>query len=55
VRTLRRTGLGEAAVGDLNGDGWLDELDIAHYQQFGLVPARRPMAPIEAAPQRVNW
>ena len=55
VRTLRRAGLGEAAAGDLNRDGWLDEKDIAYYLQFGPTPARRPMVPVEAAPQEVDW
>lgn len=55
VRTLRRAGLGEAAAGDLNRDGWLDEHDIAYYLQFGPTPARRPMAPVEAAPQEIDW
>lgn len=55
VRTLRRAGLGEAAAGDLNRDGWLDEHDIAYYLQFGPTPARRPMVPVEAAPQEIDW
>ena len=37
VRELRRRGLGHLAVGDLNGDGWLDETDIVLFMQ-GVSP-----------------
>jgi cell division protein FtsI/penicillin-binding protein 2 len=33
VRELRRLGLGELAAGDLNGDGWVDERDLAMAMQ----------------------
>ena len=35
VKDLRRAGMGHLAVGDLNGDGWLDQQDVVHYLQFG--------------------
>jgi hypothetical protein len=38
VKELRRQGLGEAAVADLNGDGWVDTRDIQIYMQGGQVP-----------------
>ncbi len=31
VKELRRRGLDDLAVGDLNGDGWLDEADVAAF------------------------
>ncbi|MBU6209342.1 MAG: hypothetical protein KGR22_05480 [Planctomycetes bacterium] len=35
VKDLRRAGMGHLAVGDLNGDGWLDQQDVVHFMQFG--------------------
>ena len=35
VKDLRRAGLGHLAIGDLNGDGWVDQQDVVHYMQFG--------------------
>ncbi|MFZ9688439.1 MAG: lamin tail domain-containing protein [Phycisphaerales bacterium] len=35
VKDLRRAGLGHLAIGDLNGDGWVDQQDVVHYLQFG--------------------
>ena len=40
VKELRRTGHGELAVADLNGDGWVDALDIAQAMQGGIDPER---------------
>jgi subtilisin-like proprotein convertase family protein len=36
VKDLRRAGLGHLAIGDLNGDGWIDQQDVVHYLQFGV-------------------
>ena len=47
VRELRRLGMGELAVGDLNGDGWLDEKDLAIALQGGA--AQRPAGPADAS------
>jgi subtilisin-like proprotein convertase family protein len=38
VKDLRRLGLGEAAIADLDGDGWVGPADIAHYLQHGAPP-----------------
>lgn len=45
VRELHRRGLGEYAAGDLNGDGWLDLLDIEAF-----VSGVRPV-PVKISPQ----
>jgi hypothetical protein len=42
IPALRRMGMGHLAVADVNGDGWLDDGDVAYYMQHG--------APIPAAP-----
>jgi len=50
---LRRMGLGHLSAGDLNGDGWLDQLDIAAFlngARPGIAPA--PQQPDSIRPKR---
>ncbi|MFQ5463097.1 MAG: HYR domain-containing protein [Phycisphaerae bacterium] len=42
VKALRQSGRGDLAAGDLNGDGWLDQEDIAAFMA-GVRPRRRPV------------
>ncbi len=42
VKELRRAGNGQLAVADLNGDGWVDAQDIAHYLEHGVVRVAEP-------------
>jgi hypothetical protein len=36
VKELRRQGLGQLALADLNGDGWIDQQDIQNFLENGL-------------------
>jgi hypothetical protein len=45
VKELRRTGLGELAVADINHDGWVDTRDMQMYMQGGGGAIATPTAP----------
>ncbi|MEY2716353.1 MAG: hypothetical protein RIT24_2696, partial [Planctomycetota bacterium] len=51
VKELRRMGLGEFEIADLNGDGWIDATDIALAAQ-GVMP--RGTAPRASEPRDAN-
>ena len=54
VTELRRSGRGELAIADINGDGWVDTTDITLFLQ-GVEP-RQPARPARAAaPDTVDW
>ena len=54
VTELRRSGRGELAIADINGDGWVDTTDITLFLQ-GVEP-RQPARPARAAtPGAVDW
>ncbi len=42
VKELRRAGNGQLAAADLNGDGWIDVQDIAHYLEHGVATVKNP-------------
>jgi hypothetical protein len=53
---LRRRGMGHLVVADLNGDGWVDEADVAAFSQ-GARPLRRAREisiPYRAVPVRLK-
>ncbi len=54
VKDLRRSGRGDLAIADINGDGWVDTADIALYMQ-GVEP-RIPTAPVSTGTsEAVSW
>lgn len=50
LKELRRSGLGELAVADLSGDGWIDGLDIARLLEHG-----GPVHPTSGRMERGDW
>jgi hypothetical protein len=48
IPALRRMGMGHLTVADVNGDGWLDEADVAYYMQHGAPMPAEPWMPVQS-------
>jgi hypothetical protein len=48
ITQLRRSGLGHMAIADLNGDGWVDTADVAHFMQHGAPMPAEPWMPVQS-------
>jgi hypothetical protein len=55
VKELRRRGLGELAQADINGDGWVDQFDIALAAQGRFSKDAQPQADDAEGMENPNW
>jgi hypothetical protein len=55
VKELRRRGLGELAQADINGDGWVDQFDIALAAQGRFSKDDQPQADDAEGMENPNW